>query len=934
MGEIQQQLMFPTKENPTNPLLMIMDGHALIHRAFRAIFSRQAFTTSSGEDTTGVYGFSNTFIRAIQQIEPTHCIMAFDSPGPTFRHTRFEQYKAGRPATPKEMVHQFDRVKELMMAFRVPVIEIPGFEADDIIGTLTTQAEEQCINTIVLTGDTDTLQLVSPHVQVLLFSGIQNQKVYDIEGVKERFGGLGPEYQIEIKAIKGDTSDNVPGLPGVGEKTAIKVLREYHNLEGIYDNLEKITPERIKLAFEANRDQVFESRWLVTIDRNTPLDLDMESSRFWTYRREDVVDFMRELEFGNIIPRVPVSNLPPSEMMVTKSSSDGIPTNYHLVDDKKSFEKMGSALWESKSFSFDTETNSLDPMNAILVGLSFSTGEGLAWYVPVGHADGKQLPTEYVMDQLRPLFQNTDILKSGHNLNFDLSVLMNYGIKVEGLHCDTMLSAHLLGKKGIGLKNLAFDVLRQEMTPISELIGTGKGKTTMDCLPIERVLDYACADADFTGRLAKIFVDELKNRELWGIFSMVEMPLISILVSMQLSGITLDKDILQTMDKDLTEKIGNLETEIYLGVGHTFKINSPQQLSTVLFQELGLPKTKRTKTGYSTDANSLEFLRGHHPIIESILGYRQLAKLKSTYVDALPGLVHESTGRIHTRYNQAGSATGRISSNDPNLQNIPVRTEIGREVRKAFVSRGIGGQPWYFVSADYSQIELRVLAHLSKDTGLVEAFQKQEDIHSSTASMMFDIPLEEVGYDERRIAKILNFGVIYGLSAFGISQQTEFGPDEGRKFIDTYFSKYPRIQEYIDSTKDSARNLGYVETMLGRRRYIPEVNGSNAIIRNAGERMAINMPIQGTAADIVKLAMLRVQRAIEKQELRSKMLLQVHDELIFEVPKDELEAMSRLLLEEMPRALDTHNPLIVPLEVDIKTGLNWGDMRLNIFSNG
>lgn len=927
MGEIQQQLMFPTKDNPTKPLLMIMDGHALIHRAFRAIFSRQAFTTSSGEDTTGVYGFSNTFIRAIQQIEPTHCIMAFDSPGPTFRHTRFEKYKAGRPATPKEMVHQFGRVKELMTAFRVPVIEIPGFEADDIIGTLTTRAEEQSINTIVLTGDTDTLQLVSSYVRVLLFSGIQNQKIYDIESVKERFGGLGPEYQIEIKAIKGDSSDNIPGLPGVGEKTAIKVLKEYHNLEGIYDNLKKVTPERIKLAFEANRDQVFESRWLVTIDRNTPVDLDMESSRFWTYRREDVVEFMRELEFGSIIPRVPASNLPPSEITITQPLSDGVVKNYHLVDDQKSFEKMVCCLWASKSFSFDTETNSLDPMNAVLVGLSFSTSEGVAWYVPVGHSDGKQLATQYVIDQLRPFFENKDIPKSGHNLNFDLSVLMNYDITVQGLHCDTMLSAHLLGKKGIGLKNLASDVLRQDMTPISELIGTGKGKTTMDCVPIERVLDYACADADFTGRLARIFEDELKDRGLWGIFATMEMPLISILVSMQRSGITLDKDILQSMDEDLTRKIGNLETEIYLGVGHAFKINSPQQLSTVLFQELGLRKTKRTKTGYSTDANSLEFLRGQHSIVESILEYRQFSKLKSTYVDALPGLVHESTGRIHTRYNQAGSATGRISSNDPNLQNIPVRTEIGREVRKAFVSRGIGGQPWHFVSADYSQIELRVLAHLSKDTGLVEAFQKQEDIHSSTASMMFDIPLTEVGYDERRIAKILNFGVIYGLSAFGISQQTEFGPDEGRKFIDTYFAKYPRIQEYIDSTKKSARNLGYVETMLGRRRYIPEVNGSNAIIRNAGERMAINMPIQGTAADIVKLAMLRVHRGIEEQKLRSKMLLQVHDELIFEVPGDEMRVMSELLFEEMPRALDSHTPLIVPLEVEIKTGLNWGDMR-------
>jgi DNA polymerase-1 len=490
-----------------------------------------------------------------------------------------------------------------------------------------------------------------------------------------------------------------------------------------------------------------------------------------------------------------------------------------------------------------------------------------------------------------------------------------------------MVGAHLLGRKAIGLKNLALDILHQEMMPIKDLIGTGRKQLTMDQVPVEEVVPYACADADFTGRLRQIFEKDLKEQGFWGLFQDVEMPLVEILVTMQRNGITLDVGILREMSRDLLQQIGELETLIYDDVGHIFKINSPQQLSEVLFNELGLPKSKRTKTGYSTDANSLDFLKDAHPVIGKILDYRQATKLRSTYVDSLPELINPDTGRIHTSYNQAGSATGRISSNDPNLQNIPVRTEVGRQVRRAFVAPRYNGDQWTLFSVDYSQIELRVLAHLSQDTALVEAFLRGEDIHTATASMMFDVPMEEVTVAHRRIAKVLNFGVIYGLSAFGIAQQTEFSPEEGRNFIETYFAKYPGIQEYINGIKEKVKRTGSVETLLGRRRYIPEVEASNAIVRQAGERMAINMPVQGTAADIMKLAMIRVHRRLEKSNLKTKMLLQVHDELMFEAPQEEVQALTELVYEEMPNALEGYAEMAVPLKVDVKTGPTWGDME-------
>ncbi len=923
----EQGTMMSLPMKRDKPLLMIMDGHAMVHRAFHAISPGQNLTTREGEDTTAVYGFSNSFLRAIADFEPTHCIIAFDTPTPTFRHEMFDEYKAHRPPTPPELRHQFDRVKQLMAAFNIPRIEAPGFEADDVLGALAQQAEEGGVETVILTGDTDILQLVSPHVRVQILSGFRGPKVYDEAEVRKRFGGLAPEVQPDFKAIVGDSSDNIPGLPGLGKVAATKLLLKFGSIEGIYEQIDEVTPPRTKKILVENREEALRGKVLTTIRKDAPVELDLEGCRFWNYDRNDVVNLLRELEFASVVSRVPYADGEASGPDPEPAREEGLEADYVTVDTREALDRMIEALHEAGQFAFDTETTSLNAMASELVGLSFSTSPGRAWYVPVGHREGKQLPLEEVMASVKPLLEDPQLTKCGHNLNYDVTVLGNYGIRVRGMGCDTMMAAHVLGIKAIGLKNLALEMFNFEMTPIKALIGSGKRQKSMDQVPIEDAAPYACADADYSGRLRPILEERLKDSGFWDIFEKMEMPLIDVLVQMQRNGITLDGGSLREMSEDLRMKIGELETAIYEDVGHTFKIGSPKQLSQVLFEEQGLPKTKRTKTGYSTDANSLESLRGGHPVVQKVLDYRQVTKLKSTYVDSLPALINPRTNRIHTSYNQAGSATGRISSNDPNLQNIPIRTELGRQVRKAFRAGGNNGDRWVLFAADYSQIELRVLAHLSQDSALIEAFLRGEDIHTATASMMFEVPMEEVTADHRRIAKVLNFGVIYGLSAFGISQQTEFSPDEGRKFIQVYFDRYPGIQGYLDGVKERVKELGYVETLLGHRRYIPEVRASNRVVRQAGERMAINMPVQGTAADIMKLAMIRVHRRLEESDLEAKMLLQVHDELVFEAPEEGLEGLEEIVYEEMPNALEGYAEMCVPLKVDTKVGVTWGDME-------
>ena len=907
------------------PLLMIMDGHAMVHRSFRAIATQRHLTVSStGEDVTGVYGFTNVFLRALQDWKPTHYAIAFDTPTPTFRHQRFEDYKAQREPSPPELRPQFGRVKELMEAFGVPVYEVEGFEADDVIGTLCRQAEEQGLDAVILTGDRDTFQLISPHVRIDLSSGFQDRNVYDETSLAERYGGLTADQQPDFKSLLGDTSDNIPGVPRVGEKTAIKLLNEFHDLEGIYENIEQVKPPNVKKSLEEHKERAFENRFLMTISQEAPVELSLEEAKAGSYDRQRVVSFLTELEFHSVIPRLPVPTWDPGiDAGATQEESTPVATDtdYVTVQTHAQLDEMLVELRAAGGFSFDTETTSLDQMRAELVGMSFATEPGRAWYVPVGHREGSQLPLEEVLARVKPLMEDPDLAKCAHNANFDLMVLANHGINTQNVDFDTMVAAHLLSRNQIGLKNLSLDLLGVEMQQITELIGKGARQKTFDQVDIEDATPYAAADADMTARLRTKLEQQIEQQNLKNLMDEIEIPLVPVLVQMQRQGIKVDVGMLHEMARDLNQQMHQTEMELYESIGHTVNINSPQQLSGLLFNELGLPKTRRTRTGYSTDANSLEGMKGLHPVVDKILDYRQISKLKSTYVDSLPELINPATGRIHTSYNQVGSATGRMSSSDPNLQNIPIRTELGRQVRRAFIAED--APDWVLFSADYSQIELRVLAHLSQDPELLEAFRRGEDIHAATASLMNDVPINEVTSDQRRIAKVLNFGVIYGLSAHGISQQTEFSREDGARFIETYFNKYPAIAGYLDEVKARTRETQYVETLCGRRRYMPDINSSNFNVRGAAERMAINMPIQGTAADIMKLAMIRVQDRLNRENLRARMLLQVHDELVFEVPRDEMDELQDLVFDEMPAAMD----LDVTLKVEAKWGETWGDME-------
>ena len=935
----------PLLEQDGSPLLILIDGHALVHRAHHAM--RDPLTVqSTGEVVSGVYGFMNMFLRALEEWKPSHCIVTFDVSAPTFRHEAFEEYKAQRPPTPPELRPQFGRVKQFMEAFNVPVFEMAGFEADDILGTLGTQAEEQHIDTLIVTGDSDILQLVTPSVRVLLDSGRQRASAYDIARVKERYEGLGPEYVAEIKALEGDKSDNIPGLPGVGRKTAIRLLDEYGSIEGIYEHIDEVSSlklrgaQKIQNTLRENEDLALQCKMLTTIRRDVPVTLELDAARFGGFRHSDVLGLMRELEFFSMVNRIPTDSADGEQLgMMGMGDEERVPTEYVVVDTDAALKEMLASLEASEFVAFDTETTSQTAMLAELVGLSFSNEDGKGWYVPVGHEEGQQLGREDVLERLKPLLESGDVPLAAHNANYDMTVLGNYGIDVN-IAFDTMIAAHLCGRTrtSVGLKPLALSMLKEDMTPIEELIGRGRNQTTMDKVEIAKAADYAAADADMTFRLMDVFASELEENNLRHTFDTLEMPLVPVLVKMQRDGVAIDTGALAPMSVDMGEQIAAITESMYETVGHEFNINSPRQLGDVLFNELYLPPTRKTPSGgFTTNAAALEGLKefldsgnaeGVDPkayqVLDMVLEYRQLTKLKSTYVDALPTLVNPHTGRIHTEFKQTGSDTGRLSSTEPNVQNIPVRTELGRRVRSAFVAED---EDWTLLAADYSQIELRILAHYSRDEGLMSAFRNGEDIHAATAASVYGVGIGDVDAEMRRVAKIMNFGVLYGLSPFGIRQQTGFSAEEGKAFIDSYFTNYPGIQSYIDGIKEQVRADGYVETLMGRRRRISEIHSRSYHTRAAGERMAVNMPIQGTAADIIKIAMINIERRMADLGMRSRMILQVHDELIFEVPRGELEQMRAIVTELMPSAVPPAVGFEVPLEVEMKVGDNWGEME-------
>ncbi len=909
--------------------LVLVDGYSLAYRAYHAL--PKELQTSRGELTNAVYGFTSMIFSVLESEQPDYVIVAFDK-GPSFRVREYEAYKAHRPHMPDELRTQMERIRQLLRILRIPIVELENYEADDIIGTLARQAEEAGLEVIIVTGDRDALQLVDEHT-TLLTSGRRFSDTirYTPEKVRERYG-LEPAQLLDLKALMGDSSDNIPGVKGIGEKGGIRLLQEFGSLDALYARLDEV-PTRYRKKLEAGREMAYLSRELGRIVRDVPVKLDLEAAAQWHhYDRHRLLEWLREMEFHSLVNRIPK---PPGEAQPQQPSlfgeeppaeKEAPPGDYRLVDDEAALAELVERLRKASALTVDTETTSTDSMQAALVGISLTDREGEAWYIPLRSPQGEEvLEPASVRRHLGPLLAQASLPKQGHNLKYDLKVLRRADLPLEGLSFDTMIAEWLINpaSPNLGLKNLAWARLGMTMTNIHDLIGKGKAQTTMDAVSLEKVVPYACADADITHRLVAVLRAELEKREQMGLFRDLEMPLIPVLAAMEMAGVKLDLAYLQALSQELAARLAQIEAEIHRLAGEPFNINSTQQLSRILFDKLGLPTRgiRKTKSGfYSTRAGVLEKLRGLHPIVDLILRYRELAKLKSTYVDTLPRLVNPETGRVHTTFNQTGTVTGRLSSSNPNLQNIPIRTEEGRRVRRAFVAE----EGWLFVGADYSQIELRVMAHISGDENLIAAFERGEDIHATTAAAIFGVPLEEVSYEQRRIAKAVNFGLIYGQGAYGLAAQIGVTPAQAEAFIERYFHRFPGVRAYMQRIQREATTRGYVETLLHRRRYFPELEpGSRAPAsrRQAALRMAINAPIQGTAADIIKLAMLRLHRRLEGKAAR--MILQVHDELIVEAPQESREETAAIVREAMEGAFK----LVVPLKVDLEIGHNWEEME-------
>ncbi len=940
-------------------LFLLIDGHAIVFRAWFAM--RDHLITSSGKNTTGASGFMQMFLKTIREHNPTHIAITFDTKAPTFRKDMFPAYKAQRQEVDPALHEQIPILKEILKPMGVPVFEYDGFEADDLIGTLSKQATEQGIKTLILTGDADQLQLVDEDTSLLMYTGFGAMRTYDPAGVAEKYDGLGPEYVAEIKALEGDSSDNIPGVPGVGKKSARAVLTKLGHFPSLFERLPEIEnieglrgAKRTMNLLDEHRETAAAALVLTTIVRDVPVEFSADDSKFGDFDREAVIKILMNYELQLIANRLPKMESAPEieaapgweaseatsitasgqiDMMgegkiaaLIESEPQKPLGNYEIVTDMDGLNSMIDGLRAKGEFAFDTETTGLDSMKSDLVGLSFSIKSEHAWYVAIGHEEGTQVPVAEGLAALRPLFEDESIGKIAHNANFDMMVLATAGIAVNNVSFDTMIAAALCGRRAIGLKQLALELFQAEMTEIKTLIGIGKKQITMAAVPIDQVGPYAAADADFTWRLKEYFEPEIDVHEARHVNEQIELPLLPVIIEMQRNGMMIDKLALAEMSDQLgadLEQIKQAATAV-IG-GRELNLASNQQVAALLIDELRAPKTRKTKTGWSMDANALEKIRETsglddrvYQIADAVLKFRELSKLKSTYVDALPLLVNPQTQRVHSSFNQVGSATGRLSSTDPNVQNIPVRTELGRKVRKAFVADAANG--WQFLAADYSQIELRILAHLSQEPGLLEAFHRGEDIHDATARAMYGV--KDVSADQRRIAKILNFGVIYGLGPVGVARQTDLTRVQGQEFIDLYFGKYPGIRDYIEQVKQSARDTGYAETITGRRRYLPDINAGHPGHRAAAERVSVNMPIQGTAADVIKIAMVNISNEIKTQKMQSKMSIQVHDELIFEIAPGELMEMQVMVTTMMPAAMD----LAVPLLVEAKTGPTWGDM--------
>ncbi|MFN2138072.1 MAG: DNA polymerase I [Candidatus Promineifilaceae bacterium] len=925
------------------PRIELIDGHALAYRMFYAL-PLEAFTTKAGEPTNATFGFTRTLLeRLLADEPPQYFAVSFDL-GRTFRDDMFEEYKGTREKMPDELRIQIDRIKEVVAAFNIPILELDGYEADDVLGTIAAQANTQGVDAYIITGDRDLLQLVNDHTLVELPSrrGSQSPEVFDTAGVVDYFG-VSPTQVVDWKALVGDTSDNIPGVRGVGEKTATRLLQQYGTLAGIYEHIDEIKGAMGQKLAEG-KDNALLSYDLARIVTDAPIQLNLAACEAQDFDPAVVLEIFRELEFRTLTRQL-LDNLPdaPDDF----ESSDQPPTETVVVRSEEALNALVKELESAKAISFDIETTGLDKMTAGIVGLCLSVKSPRAYYVPVGHLaragqveSGQmslfagdeelspgQLSLERVLEAIRPAMTNPDIAKIAHNAKYDYTILDLHGLRVAPITFDTMIGEWLTdpATKHKGLKDLARHRLGIEMTEITELIGTGRDQKSFAEVPIEDAAPYGAADADITLRLVPPLQKEIKAKDQGDILEL-EMPLVEVLSAMEQAGVTLDLEFFAKTSADLQKKLSKLEEEIYAIAGEAFNINSTQQLSDVLFVKLDLPREglSKTRSGYySTRASVLESLKplDETGIIEAILTYRELGKLKSTYVDALPQLVNPRTGRVHTSFNQTGAITGRIASNSPNLQNIPIRSEEGQKIRRGFVT----DPGWLFLAADYSQVELRVLAHISQDKALINAFMNDQDIHSTTAAAVYDVPLEEVTFNQRRFAKAVNFGIIYGMGAFRLSRDSGLTLAEAENYISEYFEEFPGIHRYLEETKTKAREDGYVETLLGRRRYFPifkmPPSGSNRQAMMRAEREAVNHPIQGTAADIIKIAMKQLHEALAPYQAR--MVLQVHDELVLEVPQEELAEVQPLMIDIMSNAV----PLVVPLKVDASTGTNWLELK-------
>ena len=915
--------------------LYLLDGYALIFRAYYALI-RSPRINSKGENTSAIFGFVNTLEDVLRNARPDYLAVAFDPAGGTFRHEAYPEYKAQRDATPEDIKRSVPVIKEILQAYNIPILEVPGFEADDVIGTLAKKAESIGLSVQMVTPDKDYAQLVSPNITMCRPGhGAKGMELLGPAEVCEKYGVGAPENVIDYLSLTGDAADNIPGCPGVGEKTAKTLLADFGNVETLIANAGQLKGA-LKKKIEENVEKIRFSKFLVTIRTDVPIDFDAERFKVKEADKERLQKIYERLEFRSFNKKMQDADKVLKSTPQQRSLFDVFPTevqeeeihanlrgfeagsvNYQLIDNIEDARKYCDKILTSDFISFDTETTSLDVLDAELVGMSFATAEGEAAYVPV---PANREEAQKIVDAFRPFFLSEKIMKVGQNIKFDLNVLANYGIKISAPMFDTMLAHYILQpEQRHNMDYLAEIYLGYRTIHIEELIGEkkGGGQKNMRDLSPTLIRDYACEDADITLRLMRPLREELEKNNQLDVFQNIEMPLMPVLAEMERNGVRIDTAALEDTGNAFRTEMEQLEKDIYEMAGHEFLLTSPRQVGEVLFGEMGLnEKARKTKSGqYSTSEEELEKIRHKHPIVDKILQHRGLKKLLSTYIEALPKLINKHTGHIHTSFNQAVTATGRLSSSNPNLQNIPVRGENGREIRKAFIPEE--GQ--IFFSADYSQIELRLMAHLSGDAHLIEAFNNGEDIHAATAARIFKKPLEEVSRDERRKAKTANFGIIYGISAFGLAERMEVSRTEAKELIDNYFQTYPGVREYIDNSVSRAKELGYIETLCGRRRYLPDINSRNAVVRGYAERNAVNAPIQGTAADIIKIAMIRVAARFKAEGIRSKMILQVHDELNFSVLPEELDRVRSIVTHEMNHAFT----LSVPLEADCGEGSNW-----------